>query len=92
MNEALRIEDQELRLTESQVIPLLHSLCVDLGFCFSVDVADSFESDPPRTVETFTNAIFLAEGLSPDLSDRMLYAQVRAVVAAAFERAARNGV
>jgi hypothetical protein len=92
MDESLRTEDQERMLTESEVIPLLRRLCVELGFCFSADVAEKFETNPPRTVETFTRAVFEAEGLDHALADRRLYAQVRKVVATAFMGTAQNGV
>lgn len=92
MDESLRTDDDDRKLTESQVIPLLRTLCVELGFCFSADVAEKFETNPPRTIETFTRAVFDAEGLDPVLADRRLYAQVRKVVATAFKGTPQNGV
>jgi hypothetical protein len=77
-------------LSESQVAYLLKDLCIDLGFCFSADVAKKFESDPPRTVEAFTRAVLNAEGLDPELANRWLYDQVRRVVAAAFDSSAKQ--
>ena len=91
MNDSFRSDDDERMLTEAEVIPLLRRLCVELGFCLS-EVAEKFETDPPRTVETFTRAVFVAEGLDPALADRRLFAQVREVVATAFKGTAQNGV
>ena len=92
MDDSLRTDDGERILAEAEVMPLLRTLCVDLGFCFSADVAERFETDPPRTIEAFTRAVFDAEGLDPALADRRLYAQVRKVVASAFKGTAQNGV
>ena len=85
MEDSLRTDDEERILAEAEVIPLLTTLCVDLGFCFSADVAEKFETEPPRTIEAFTRAVFEAEGMDPVLADRRLYAQVRKVVAIAFK-------
>ena len=79
-------------MTQSQVANLLKNLCIDLGFCLSVKVAEKLESNPPRTVEEFTRAIFHAEGLDPVVAERKLYDQVRMVVAGAFDGAAESDV
>jgi hypothetical protein len=77
--------DEERVLTASQVTGLLKGLCIDLGFCFPANVAEKLESNPPRTVDAFTRAVFKAEGLDPALADRRLYDQVRRAVALAFD-------
>jgi hypothetical protein len=92
MSDLLRSEGDERVLTESEVIPLLRTLCVDLGFCFHADVAEKFETDPPRSIEAFTRAVFEAEGMHPDHADRKLYAQVSTVVAKAFQGSAPDDV
>jgi hypothetical protein len=92
MDEAPRSEDGELRLSESQIRSLLYRLCVDLGFCFPADVAGTFETNPPRTIVAFTDSVFVAEGLDPARADRLLYDQVRAVVATTIEQSAQNVV
>jgi hypothetical protein len=86
------IDDDERMLTAAEVTPLLRRLCIEHGFCLSAEVAEKFESNPPRTVETFTRAVFVAEGLDPAQADRRLFAQVREVVATAFKGTAQNGV
>ena len=89
MDESLGIEKGSLVLTGSQVKPLLRELCVDLGFCFDADVAEKFECDPPRTIDTFAHAVFIAEGLDPaNPSSQELYERVRGVIAKAFDAAA----
>jgi hypothetical protein len=77
--------DEERVLTESQIIRLLESLCIDLGFCLPANVAQTLESNPPRGIDAFTRAVFKAEGLDPALADRRLYDQVRRAVALAFD-------
>ena len=56
---------------------LLDKLCVDLGFCLPPEECARLSGSPPQTVEAFTNAVFVAEGLDPDLADRHLWRQVR---------------
>jgi hypothetical protein len=86
----LRNTDNERTLTQHQVTSLLQILCIDLGFCLPASVAEQLESNPPRTVEGFTGAVFRAEGLDPALADRRLYDQVRRVVAGAFDGTAHT--
>lgn len=42
---------------------------------------------PPPDIETFAAAVIRAEGLEPELMDRRLYRDVRAMVADAFQQA-----
>jgi hypothetical protein len=88
----LRKTDEERTLTQHQVTSLLQILCIDLGFCVPANAAERLESNPPRTVEAFTDALFRAEGLDPALADRRLYDQVRRVVAGAFDGTAQSDV
>jgi len=88
----LRKTDEERTLTQQQVTNLLESLCVDLGFCLPANVAEKLESNPPRTVDGFTGAVFRAEGLDPALADRRLYDQVRRAAAGAFDGTAQSDV
>ena len=91
MDEAPRSKDRELRLTELEITLLLYRLCVELGFCFPAEVAETFMTSPPRTIIEFTDAVFIAERMDPVLADRRLYEQVRAVIATTFEQSAQNG-
>jgi hypothetical protein len=52
-------------LTEAEAHKLLYELCVKL------------EDDPPTDVRSFTDAVFLAEGLDPSTSDRHLLGSQR---------------
>jgi hypothetical protein len=55
---------------------LLDELCVDLGFCLPPDARVRLQDAPPRDVDAFTDAVFVAEGLDPRL-DKRLRRQVR---------------
>jgi hypothetical protein len=48
------------------------------------------ETHQPRTVEEFTRAVYRAEGMDPEQSDRRVYRQVESAVAAAFEGQTRS--
>jgi hypothetical protein len=50
---------------------LLDELCVDLGFCLPPDARGRLQDSPPRDVDAFTNAVFVAEGLDPRLDTRL---------------------
>lgn len=56
--------------------PLLDELCVDLGFCLPPAEQAHLRQAPLVDVEQFTNAVFVAEGLSPD-EHKDLRSQVR---------------
>jgi tRNA-binding protein len=79
-----------VKLTVTEVDYLLETLCVDLGFCLPPRAISQFQQNPPRDVESFTYAVFIAEGMDPRHADRKLLAQVRDVVQKAFARAASN--
>ena len=48
---------------------LLYELCVDLGFCLPPEVRESMRTSPPDGVDSFTDAVFVAEGLDPTATD-----------------------
>jgi hypothetical protein len=73
------------QLTSMEVAYLLKDLA-RLGFCLPPPKASQLEAHPPRELESFTRAVFTAEGMDPDLADKQLYRLVRAVIAKAFER------
>lgn len=79
-----------VKLTVSEVDSLLETLCVDLGFCLPPRAISQFQQNAPGDVESFTYAVFIAEGMDPRHADRKLLAQVRDVVRDAFDRAASN--
>ena len=76
-------------LTASEVNDLLRNLCVDLGFCLPPRAVSHLQNSPPEDIVSFTDAVFIAEGLDPR-SDLRLRAQVRAMVSDEFARAART--
>ena len=55
---------------------LLDELCVDLGFCLPPDARVRLQDTPPRDVDAFTDAVFVAEGLDPR-GDHRLRRQVQ---------------
>jgi hypothetical protein len=56
---------------ESEVPWLLDELCVELGFCLPAGERDTLMNAPPRDVDTFTDAVFAAEGIDPGLHKQL---------------------
>jgi hypothetical protein len=77
-------------LEASEVETLLRQLCVDLGFCLPPDAHDRLVDNPPADARSFTDAVFVAEGLNPETARRELYLQVSDYVNAAFARATQR--
>ena len=80
-------ESSRTLLTESQVEALLYRVCVELGLCLTPDTYDHLVTNAPGEVTSLTDAIFVAEGISPQAANKKLYGQVRAYVEEAFVRA-----
>jgi hypothetical protein len=78
-------------LSESEASKLLSDLCVRLGFCLPPEEELRLQENPPLDVRSFTDAVFVAEGLNPETADRHLYRQVRNMVAAAYWRSEDPG-
>ncbi|WP_144128278.1 hypothetical protein [Catellatospora sichuanensis] len=66
---------------DSDVQRLLNELCIKLGFCLPPDDIRRLCESPPGDVDTFTDAVFEAEGMG-DMAyvDKYLRRQVREVV------------
>ena len=79
-----------ITLTATETENLLYTLCVDLGFCLPPSANLQLKNSPPSDIDSFTDAVFTAEGLDPRYADRRLRAQVRAVVSDRFARAESN--
>jgi hypothetical protein len=74
-------------LAPAEVYWLLHDLCVEFGFCDALGDLDRFQADPPPTVDSFIDAVLLAEGFDPALpSDRHYRRMLRDMIAEAFQR------
>ena len=58
----------------------MDKLCAEQGFCLPRATIEKIENGPPLTVDELTDAIFIAEGLDPLMSDRALWKGVREVV------------
>ena len=64
-------------MTRSPIDMLLDRLCVELGFCLVPEQRERLAAMAPTSVHVFTDAVFLAEGLDPQVADRHLWRQVR---------------
>jgi hypothetical protein len=76
----------EILMIPSEVSSLLYELCVDLGFCLPPEEQSRLRSQPPTTIDAFTDAVFRAEGMDP-LVHPQLRKQVRHCVAKHFRTA-----
>ena len=74
-------------LTASEIDNLLTKLCVELGFCLPPSALLRLQNSPPADIDSFTDALFTAEGLDPQFVSRRLRAEVREMVRAEFARA-----
>lgn len=63
---------------------LLDDLCTRLGYCLPPEARQRIVNDPPASVDGFTDAVIIAEGLDPVLIATEQRQQVRRTVAAAF--------
>ena len=69
---------------------LLNDLCVRLGYCLPPDDQQRIISDPPTSVDAFTDAVVTAEGFDPVLMATEQRQQVRRMVAAEFGEPVRR--
>jgi hypothetical protein len=67
-------------LTPMEVQSHLDKLCVEAGFCLPPEAQERLRVHPPADPIAFTNAVFMAEGLKPELAERRLYRGVHAAV------------
>ena len=72
------------KLAPEDVGLLLRDLCIRLGFCLSPADQATLCASPPMDVESFTEAVFRAEGLEASPYGE-LWRQVRETVARTFE-------
>lgn len=59
---------------------LLDELCVQLRICLEPDDRARLSVAPPRDVESFVNAVLMAEGIDPVTAERRLRNDIRACV------------
>ncbi len=79
-----------MALTPLHVSRLLGDLCVQLGFCLPPDSQLALQQNPPADPNSFTDAVFTAEGIDPATADRHLYRQVRGMIRDAFRKSGVN--
>jgi hypothetical protein len=56
---------------EIEVQRILDELCVGLGFCLPPEEQRRLRESPPADADSFTDAVFQAEGLDPMLEKRL---------------------
>ncbi|UXI81794.1 hypothetical protein N6Q81_28950 [Streptomyces vinaceusdrappus] len=56
---------------KAEVRQLLYALCVDLGFCLPPQEQQRLQEAPPTDADSFTDAVFEAEGMDPGLHERL---------------------
>ena len=83
------IPQMDILLSEKEVEWLLRDLCVKLGSCLPPAVQQRVINNPPTDVGRFTDVIYKAEGLDPELKNP-LYQQVHEMVAKAFQQHKRK--
>ena len=69
----------------AEVGRLLYELCARLGFGLPAVEQTRLADSPPPDIDAFTDAVLLAEGLDPQLTDRELRNHVRDCVARYLE-------
>jgi hypothetical protein len=70
-------------MAATRVDRLLAELCVELGFCLPPEDRERLRDSPPSTIDDFTDAVFIAEGMDP-LVHPQLRKQVKERVAEHF--------
>jgi hypothetical protein len=71
-------------LEAHEVRAALSDLCIKLGFCLPPPEIDRMAASPPRSIDEFSRAVFIAEGLDPATSDKHLFKHIREIVMRAF--------
>lgn len=62
---------------QSEITKLLDELCVELGFCLSMEAKEKILSMQQYEAEDFTRNVFEAEGMSLEAADPNLYRKVK---------------
>jgi hypothetical protein len=65
---------------ESRAEAALEELCVRLGYCLPEDEAQSVLERRSYDLDDFADAVFLTDGLDPELIDRRARAEVVGVI------------
>ncbi|GGV81327.1 hypothetical protein GCM10010294_54750 [Streptomyces griseoloalbus] len=59
------------RDSQAGIRQLLYDLCADLGFCLPPQERRRLQQAPPADADSFTDAVFAAEGMDPGMHDRL---------------------
>jgi hypothetical protein len=71
-------------IAKEKVPELLYDLCVVLGYCLPPPAHTQIENDPPQTVDAFTDAVFIGEGMDKNRYPKK-WLQVRERVQSFFD-------
>ena len=72
-------------MMKTRIESLMEDLCIQYGFCLPPAEYTRLVSSPPASIDAFTDAVFVAEGLDLQFADTRLRKQVRDRIAAYFE-------
>jgi hypothetical protein len=59
---------------QTKVDRLLAELCAEMGFCLRSEDQTRLQEQVPSSVDSFADAVFLAEGLDPRLANKHISA------------------
>jgi hypothetical protein len=85
-NKNSNYDSAESGLTIQEASSLLDTLCTKYGVSLPPLWRTRLMDNPPRTVEKFTDTVFHAEGLSPQISDKSLYKEILGEIRRAYDR------
>jgi hypothetical protein len=72
-------------LSSKQVASLLDDACVRQGYCLPPAKRQDIQFSPPSDIDSFTDAVMIAEGLNPERETK-LRRSLRSLVADHFNR------
>jgi hypothetical protein len=64
----------------SRVEALLYDLCVTYGYCLPRTEEEALLANPPPDVDSFVDAVLIADGEDPNLTDKYLRRDLAEVV------------
>ena len=85
-------ESNRFQLNSDDLTEVLGILCVRLGFCSLTDHCTRILASSPLTIDEFTDAVIVGEGMDLVSVNDRLRKQVRSVVAEYYAAATNNGL
>jgi hypothetical protein len=65
---------------ETRVEALLYDLCATYGYCLPPDEQEAILADPPQDLDSFVDAVLVAEGEDPSFFDKRMRSDLSDVV------------